>query len=255
VGSPVSYCEAINDFGNTSVGMAPRPRSAPKRKARRAVRTGTRADWIAAARAELISGGVAAIKVGRLAKRLAMTRGAFYWHFTSLRDLLLELLHSWELTNTVPFERALSSTDGRNGVSELIKIVGMYLDETDYSPVFDIAVRDWARVSKEAAIAVRRVDQRRVEVLHRIFLHLNYADPEALVRARILYLQQTAYYTIDFQESPQQRRELIPIYTKVLAGITIDPQLDLGLPAAKKTGTHTRAPRGAGRKASRRRQE
>lgn len=217
----------------------------PPRQPRRMDRTGTRADWIAAARSELISGGVAAVKIGRLAGRLSMTRGAFYWHFTSRRDLLLELLHSWELTNTAPFERVLLSTDERSGVRELIDIVGIYLDEKDYSPIFDIAVRDWARVSKEAAIAVRRVDERRIEVLHRIFRHLNYADPEALVRARILYLHQIGYYTLELQESAEQRRELIPIYVKVLAGVTIDPVRDLGLRPSTNRKLPTKAPRRA----------
>src|SRR5688572_17713954 len=47
-----------------------------------------RDDWIAAARNELIAAGVDAVKVGRLARRLHVTRGGFYWHFTSRADLL-----------------------------------------------------------------------------------------------------------------------------------------------------------------------
>src|SRR5579863_5677371 len=77
-----------------------------------------REDWIAAARAELIAAGVNAVKVGRLARRLRVTRGSFYWHFKSHEDLLHELLRSWEKTNTEPFERALTQSGAPQGIRE-----------------------------------------------------------------------------------------------------------------------------------------
>jgi hypothetical protein len=40
----------------------------------------------------------------RVVRQLASTEG--YWHFKSHKDLLRELLQSWEQTNTGPFERA-----------------------------------------------------------------------------------------------------------------------------------------------------
>jgi AcrR family transcriptional regulator len=196
--------------------------SRPRRRNHRGARnTLSREDWVNAARAELISGGVAAVTTGRLAKRLGATRGGFYWHFSSHADLLRALLHKWELENSAPFERAIADKARKDGVRELQQIVGMYWEEDDYSPKFDRAVRNWAQSSKEAAITARRVDERRMQVLHRIFLDLGFTDPEALVRARILYLQQVGYYTLEFKEAPERRRELIPTYIRVLAGVEL----------------------------------
>lgn len=191
----------------------------PRAGARQLLR---REDWVAAAEAELVSSGVSAVTVGRLARRLKVTRGSFYWHFENHGELLRALLKFWQDTNTGSFERALASTSGGDGVTEFLAIVNLLLAEKDYSPAFDLAVRDWARTSREAAAAVRRADERRMEVLHRIFLDMGFTDPEALVRARITYFQQIGYYTLGIHEEPEARRKLLPYYLRVLVGKSIE---------------------------------
>lgn len=177
-----------------------------------------RADWILAAQKALISGGISAVKVERLARRLRVTRGSFYWHFMSHGDLLRELLKSWERTNTEPFERALTENGAPHGMKEFMAIIHLWIDETDYSPPFDTAVRDWARTSREAAAAVRSADERRIAVLHRIFRDIGFADPEALIRARVTYFHQVGYYALAIREDPELRRKLVPLYCQVLLG-------------------------------------
>jgi AcrR family transcriptional regulator len=177
-----------------------------------------REDWIAAARAELIAGGIIAVNVERLARRLRVTRGSFYWHFKSHKDLLRELLNSWEQTNTGPFERALTGNGAPNGVKEFLTIINLWVEERDYSPAYDTAVRDWARTSPEVASAVRRVDERRIEVLHRVFLDMGCADPEALIRARVVYFHQVGYYALEIRDDRETRLTLVPLYTQILLG-------------------------------------
>lgn len=174
--------------------------------------------WIAAAKAELIAKGVAAVKVDRLARRLRVTRGSFYWHFKNRADLLRALLSSWEENNTRPFERIVESTGPRDAMKEFLGILHLWLDEQEYSPAFDTAVRDWARVSRAAAAATHRADERRIEVLRRVFLDLGYEDPEALVRARVTYFHQVGYYALAIRDEPKSRRALAPMYAQVLLG-------------------------------------
>jgi AcrR family transcriptional regulator len=190
-----------------------------------------RENWLQAARAALIAGGVDAVKVDRLARRLRMTRGSFYWHFDSRADLLRELLRHWEATNTAAFQRLLKAGNS-NGVTEFLAVVDLWMAETDFSPAFDTAVRDWARVSREARAAVRRVDAERIGVLHRIFLDLGFPDPEAFVRARITYFHQIGYYTLDVRESPEERQALVPVYVRILAGCEL-PAVDKAQAAEK----------------------
>lgn len=188
----------------------------------------SRDDWIAAARALLIARGVNAVKIGPLARRLRVTRGSFYWHFTSRADLLRELLQSWELTNTVPFERSLAN-GADNGVRELATIMNLWLAETEYSPAFDTAVRDWARTSIEVATVVARVDERRIAILHRIFKDLGFGEPEALVRARVAYFHQVGYYALEFKEKRKRRLSLAPYYMSILSGVPVEDLQDVVL--------------------------
>lgn len=198
---------------------AQRPRRATSGNARQPL---SREDWIAAARAELIRGGVDAVKVDRLARRMRVTRGSFYWHFTSRADLLRALLESWERAGIASFERVLGDRDSRNGPAEFLAFANLWIEETEFVPGYDTAVRDWARTSREVAAVVRRVDQRRIDVLHRIFMDLGFVEPEALVRARITYFHQIGYYAIDMQEVPGRRRELAPTYLQVLSGLPME---------------------------------
>lgn len=176
-----------------------------------------RKDWLAVARAALIAEGKDAVKIERLAKTLNVTRGGFYWHFKDRNDLLNALLQEWEdETNTI-FKSTLEQ-DHANGMQEFQALVNLWLEETVYSPAYDAAVREWARTSPKAEQAVRRVDNRRIDILKRIFLDMGYANDEAFIRARITYFHQVGYYTLGLGETKQKRRKLLPLYVRILTG-------------------------------------
>jgi AcrR family transcriptional regulator len=174
------------------------------------------ADWLRAARDELIKRGVMSVKVDRLARKLHVTRGSFYWHFKSRDDLLKQLLNHWITNNTEPFKRVLTNHPDAGGKFQ--GIIDLWLAEDEYDPRFDTAVRDWARVSPQIARSVRRADDERIAVLTEIFRELGYADPEATVRARITYFHQVGYYALGIVEETETRRKLRPFYTKALMG-------------------------------------
>jgi len=177
----------------------------------------TREDWILAARKALIRGGIGAVRIVPLAEALKVTRGGFYWHFKGRQDLLDALLDDWVRTNTAAFEGVLKEP-GRNGRVEFRTIVDVWVNEKDYSPAWDAAVRYWAGLSREVAAVVKRVDQHRIDIIHQIFLDVGYRDPEALVRARITYFHQVGYYALGLEETRERRLELIPVYIDSLIG-------------------------------------
>lgn len=175
-----------------------------------------RAAWIAEARAVLVAGGIAAVKVGKLATKLGVTRESFYHHFKSLHELHDELLSDWDHGNAAAYQALLDP--GHDGEQEFRAMERMWLDEARYSPAWDLAIRDWARVSKKAARVVARVDERRVEMIKQMYLDMGYEEVEALVRARIYYFHQVGYYTIKPGESRAERLKLFPVYVRVLMG-------------------------------------
>jgi len=176
-----------------------------------------RQGWLDAARAILIREGIAGVKVDRIARRLKVTRGGFYWFFDSHKQLLDALLADWEERNTEGFKAVLRES-GRNGMAEFQALVDLWLNEKNYSPAWDAAVRDWARVSSKVANAVRRTDDIRIDVLRQLFLDMGYEEQEAFVRARICYFHQVGYYALGVRESREERLRLMPLYTRVLTG-------------------------------------
>src|ERR671910_2473019 len=58
-------------------------------------------DWVEAARAVMAEGGIDAVAVEPLARRLGVTKGSFYWHFKDRRALLETTLERWEEESTV----------------------------------------------------------------------------------------------------------------------------------------------------------
>jgi AcrR family transcriptional regulator len=171
--------------------------------------------WLKAAKAALIREGIGGVEIGKLARKLRATRGGFYWFFTSRKQLLDQLLVDWEKTNTAVLKEIVRDR-GANGATEFKALCDMWVNEDGYSPQWDAAVREWARISPRIAKVVRRVDDVRIEIIQRIFHDMGYEEPEAFVRARTTYFHQVGYYTLDVKEPREQRLSLLPIYVRIL---------------------------------------
>jgi AcrR family transcriptional regulator len=181
-----------------------------------------REEWLELAREVLIRGGVEAVTVQSMSRRLGVTRGGFYGYFGSRNALLQRLLQDWQDVNTRALRRiaARGRTDGEAQFKEL---VNMWVEDEDYSPAYDSAVRDWARRSPDIARRVRKVDNERIRLIERIFRNLGFRALEAHIRSRVTYYHQVGYYALAVNESRRVRRRLSPMYTLALSGRILDP--------------------------------
>ena len=192
-----------------------------KRKAQIRRPTLTREAWIAAARKVLENGGISEVKIDRLARRLEVTRGSFYFHFSSLQDLHQALLDEWRQRNCAPFER-LRASEVTDGFEFFSSVVHIWVDENPFSPRLDLSVRDWARTSRPLQKEVGEMDDLRLGLLERSFIAMGYGSDESLVRARITYFHQIGQYAISFKEDPVRRRSLQPLFGQVLVGPLVE---------------------------------
>ncbi|WP_277600252.1 TetR/AcrR family transcriptional regulator [Tsuneonella rigui] len=185
-----------------------RPDKAPKRD---------REDWLDCARSVLIAEGVERVKVKPLADVLGVTTGSFYHHFNGRQELLDGLLHHWETRTNGPMFSAVENAgpDPRNQLDALFHV---WLNESEYEPAYDTAVRAWAHSSDAAKEVVRRVEDKRIGLLKSIFVRFGYDEQRAFIRARITYFHQVGYQAMEIVESPQQRRDLYALYLEALVG-------------------------------------
>jgi AcrR family transcriptional regulator len=189
--------------------QADRPRSRRKTLSREA--------WIAAALKVLERGGIADVKIDVLAKRLKVTRGSFYFHFSGLKDLQEGLLEDWRTRNCRPFQ-ALSHAQHADGLAAFDSIVNIWVDEDPFRPLLDMAVRDWSRTSRKLSDEMESIDNLRISLLARAFRAMEYTDDESVVRARITYFHQIGYYALSFKEPATERKRYQPLYGDILLG-------------------------------------
>jgi AcrR family transcriptional regulator len=142
-----------------------------------------RNEWIDAGLKALAHGGVDAVRIERLADRLGVTKGSFYWHFKDRNALLLALLEAWQARATGAIIDAVEAKggDARTRLTNLLTIVG------DTDGRLDREVRGWAAQDKTARAVIVSVDRRRLDYLVTLFAEIGFAPAEALARARLVY--------------------------------------------------------------------
>ena len=179
-------------------------------------KTLSREAWLEAALKVLERRGIAAVKIDALARQLKVTRGSFYFHFAGLKDLQEGLADIWRQRNCAPFEKLAQVT--MDGMAYFETVVLVWVNEDPFSPLLDLAVRDWARTSRKLAAEMDATDNLRISLLTRAFRDIGYPEDESIVRARITYLHQIGYYAMSFKESVADRKRYQPIYGRVLVG-------------------------------------
>src|SRR5438874_187724 len=118
--------------------------------------------WLEAAKVVLIEEGIGMVKVDRLARRLKVTRGGFYYHFKSHHALLEDLLKAWRAQNRfVPDD--LDTSSPRAAYEALRLLTDVLIHEHGFDPQFDMAVREWARISVPVHEIVDQVDAERIK--------------------------------------------------------------------------------------------
>lgn len=174
------------------------------------------------ARQMLIAEGVDRVKVERIAARLGVTRGGFYWHFKNRQALLDGLLHEWERTNTDAFIAAIEAAPPRLE-DRILRLFTIWIEAKEFDVGLEVALRTWARRSKKVSRAVHRADARRLAFIQSLFETAGYDEREAAVRARVLYYTQIGYYAIEEHETVRARAAVAHLYYEVYTGRTLSP--------------------------------
>ncbi|WP_020671087.1 TetR/AcrR family transcriptional regulator [Amycolatopsis nigrescens] len=143
----------------------------------------SREDWVRAAIDALIEGGVAAVRVDTLARRVGITRGSFYWHFADRDELLAAALADWErlcTTEVIDSVQPVADPEQRLGTL-LAHALG-----SDARSRLEPALMAHAGHPVVAPV-LRRVTERRMEYLTRCYRDLGLGKAAARRRAVVAY--------------------------------------------------------------------
>lgn len=183
---------------------------------------GSREVWMDAGRQALISSGVDAVKIQPLASQLQIARTSFYWFFKDRNALLDALLEEWDAKNTGAFIEACGAY--AETISEaVLNLIVVFHDEALFEPQLDFAIRGWAHKSDVAAARVHEADEARLATIRAMFMRFGFAEDEADVRARTVYLTQIGYIAMQVSETVPVRMARAPGYVKTFCGQAPSP--------------------------------
>ncbi len=139
--------------------------------------------WAEAALDALATGGLDAVAVEPLARRLGVTKGSFYWHFPSREALLREALKLWERHETI---------DARAGVEEMTdpyeRIVRLFKQANSSYKAGRLYLA-LAAASDDPAVGevVKRVSANRLNYLNQCYRALGLSELDARLWSTFAY--------------------------------------------------------------------
>ncbi len=184
---------------------------------------GSRDVWLDAAYALLIEGGIDAVKVQPLAKRLRIARTSFYWHFTDRENLLAALVQRWIDTTTsgmIDACRAFAETKAE----AMLNLFSCFLDPARFDARLEFAVRSWALQDPAMTKVLHEQDGIRIGELIEVFRKWGHGPVDADTRARAVYLTQIGYISLQQQEDLTIRMARMPAYVEIFTGMAPEPR-------------------------------
>jgi AcrR family transcriptional regulator len=142
----------------------------------------TARDWIDFALTTLAHEGFDALKADVLARKLSVSRGSFYWHFTDLGAFHARVIEHWKQVAT---EAIIADIERYESLDERLEV--LLRRAFGQSAALEIRMRAWADNNAEAAQALDDVDRRRRGYIEQLLLEAGIAPPVAATRTQVLY--------------------------------------------------------------------
>jgi AcrR family transcriptional regulator len=142
----------------------------------------TAQDWIDFALKALAHEGFAVLKADVLARKMGISRGSFYWHFDDLAAFHAGVIAHWKQTAT---EAIIADIERYESPEE--RMDALLRRAFGHRGSLETRMRSWAENNKEAARAVRDVDQRRLVYIEHLLQDAGVATSLSATRAQLLY--------------------------------------------------------------------
>ncbi|WP_371171318.1 TetR/AcrR family transcriptional regulator [Aliiroseovarius sp. 2305UL8-7] len=141
----------------------------------------TKDAWIAHGFDVLRGPGHEMLKADTMCKSLDVSRGSFYWHFSSLKHFQSALLNAWRTQNTedvIAELQAMSNTDEQ--------LAALLQKTIDTPQPLERGMRRWGGANKDVARALAEVDRIRADYLTALLLEHGLSKSAASDRSVLL---------------------------------------------------------------------
>lgn len=142
----------------------------------------TKLDWLEQGLVILAEGGSPALTTDALTKRLGVTKGSFYHHFTNYEDYKLNLLSYFEQAGTheiIALAEQTASPDKK--LQRLLEVV------LAYPTASSVAIRAWALQDEVVRQFQERIDKQRIDYLEQLSFEMTGDAHLAHLVAQMVY--------------------------------------------------------------------
>jgi AcrR family transcriptional regulator len=175
------------------------------------------ADWEQGALDVIAEQGLAGLAVESLARRLKVTKGSFYWHFTSREALIQSALARWEQSDVEALMRQVDRiADPRERLEQLFRRTSRELrTHVIYAALLQALDHPLVRP------VMQRLSQRRINYLAVAYRALGLGRRAAMHRARLAYSAYVGFLQMMLQlQLPRMSNEEFDEYVEhVLAAL------------------------------------
>ncbi|HXM57928.1 MAG TPA: TetR/AcrR family transcriptional regulator [Candidatus Dormibacteraeota bacterium] len=154
----------------------------------------TAGDWVDVGFAVLGADGIQGVKIDRMAERLGVTKGSFYWHFRDLDDFLDALAAKWAGEMGTRYLATAGSPDEHPSI-RMHNRLRVFLSQKVRS--LDREMRAWARKDGRARAALERTDRQIYDQITADLRELGFGEEEARWRASVLFYASIGYAAVD----------------------------------------------------------
>jgi AcrR family transcriptional regulator len=146
------------------------------------------ASWITAALEILANEGVDGVRIERVARRLGVTKGSFYWHFKDRAALHLAMLEHWRRQVTLDlFDRAAEAAPPLDRYQALMRASPTSGGCSQEALDVELSIRLWARRDERARAALQEVDDLRIRYIARLLTECGVPPEQSAARAMLAY--------------------------------------------------------------------
>lgn len=125
-------------------------------------------DWVIAGINQLKEFGPQGISGEQIARRLDVTRGSFYHHFSSMEQFISLLIKHWETTQTL--EVVAKAHEKTNSIEE--QMTSLMESAWSSDAELEIAMRQWAFTNDQVRSSVENADRMRLSFIQAIYSKL-----------------------------------------------------------------------------------
>jgi AcrR family transcriptional regulator len=142
----------------------------------------TAQDWLDFALVTLARDGFEALKADVLARKLRVSRGSFYWHFTDLAAFHAAVIARWKEVAT---EAIIADIERHEDAGE--RLAALLHHAFGQRNALELRMRAWADTDADAARAIDEIDARRRRYIEQLLRNAGIEPTLAAARTKILY--------------------------------------------------------------------